>query len=180
MSLGITGGRSPLSALATLLVGGLLLVAMEVRGQEGTCATRPLEAPARLEIRCSRVTIEIEAGAEADLLDADGDGVPEGLRLDSGAALIHYGDGGKDGDFQILTPHAIASVRGTTWAVEVEARKTAVFVVEGTVIVVKRGYGSEVLLRGGEGVDADAGPAPLQVRQWGAKRIEDLLARFGR
>lgn len=169
------GGLRPL--LLALVCG---FGAAPALAQSATCTTGALAEPDRVEVRCKYVTIEIEAGAEASLLDQDGDGEPEGLEVEAGAVLIEYGPTTKGSDFQILTPYAIASVRGTTWAVEVQAERTSVFVVEGTVAVVKTGYGSEVLLRAGDGVDAGPGPTPLQVKQWPAQRVKDLLARFGR
>ena len=73
------------------------------------------------------------------------------------------------GGFQILTPHAIASVRGTQWAVDVGATRTSVFV--------ERGQSSRCArprvprrdaLRAGEGVDVDDGATSLRRQALGA------------
>jgi len=82
-------------------------------------------------------------------------------------------------DFQIRAPHAIASVRGTVFAVDVTEGETAVFVSEGRVWVQKIGTAESVVLSAGQGVDV-APAAPLVVRRWGDQRVSDLLARFGR
>ncbi len=83
-------------------------------------------------------------------------------------------------DFQILTPEAIAAVRGTTWAVEVEPGKTSVLVVAGKVEVQARRSGAAVSLGPGEGVDVAGAEPTLQVNRWGEARVRRLLARFGR
>jgi ferric-dicitrate binding protein FerR (iron transport regulator) len=81
--------------------------------------------------------------------------------------------------FQIRTPHAIASVRGTLFAVDITAGRTAVFAAEGSVRVRQIGTIDSVTLRAGQGVDVAPGQ-PLVVRRWGTPRVEALLARFGR
>ena len=78
-----------------------------------------------------------------------------------------------------LTPHAIATVRGTQFAVDVDAGVTSVFVVEGSVEVSRRDGPATVLLGPGEGVDVRPGE-PLVVREWPQPRVNALLARFGR
>jgi hypothetical protein len=54
-----------------------------------------------------------------------------------------------------------------------------VFVVNGRVAVSRAAGGESVELGAGDGVDVEAGTAPLTVRQWGAPRVAALLARFG-
>ena len=53
--------------------------------------------------------------------------------------------------FQILTPHAIAAVRGTKWAVEVGTGKTSTLVLVGAVNVRRPSAQRGVTLRPGEG-----------------------------
>jgi ferric-dicitrate binding protein FerR (iron transport regulator) len=83
------------------------------------------------------------------------------------------------GMFQILTPHAIATVRGTVWAVDVSPARSSVFVREGAVDVRRRHGEETVTLRGGDGVDVDD-VTGLEVKRWSAERAARLLARFGR
>jgi ferric-dicitrate binding protein FerR (iron transport regulator) len=70
-------------------------------------------------------------------------------------------------------------VRGTRWAVDVDGKKTSVFVVRGRVAVSRAKGGATVRLGPGEGVDVQAGEAPLTVKRWKPKRAKALLARFG-
>jgi hypothetical protein len=105
---------------------------------------------------------------------------PTGVRLESGALLIEFTPGERRKDFQILTPHAIAAVRGTRWAVEVVRTRTSTLVLEGAVEVSHvRERPSGALLRAGEGADVTAKPGPIQVKRWAKKRVDALLARFG-
>ena len=82
--------------------------------------------------------------------------------------------------FQILTPQAIAAVRGTQWLADVAGERTSVFVVTGRVLVRRASTSRGVVLGPGQGVDVDPGTAPLTVRRWPAARAAALLARFGR
>jgi ferric-dicitrate binding protein FerR (iron transport regulator) len=81
--------------------------------------------------------------------------------------------------FQILTPHAIASVRGTIFAVDVTPAQTSVLVANGRTQVTRRGQAEAVSLGQGEGVDVTPG-SPLVVRRWPQQRAAALLGRFGR
>ena len=109
-------------------------------------------------------------------LPADG---PHGARLQSGALLIEFKRTEKRQKFQVLTPHAIAAARGTTWAVEVEPDRTSTLVVIGYVEVTRPDGASGVVLRAGQGADVAAGRGPIQARRWATPRVRALLARFG-
>ncbi len=109
-----------------------------------------------------------------------GSSVPTALRLETGALLTEFQPQPGAEDFQILTPEAIAAVRGTTWAVEVEPGKTSVLVVAGKVEVQARRSGAAASLGPGEGVDVAGSEPTLQVKRWDAARVRRLLARFGR
>ena len=74
---------------------------------------------------------------------------------------------------------AIASVRGTIYAVDVMPDATAVFVARGTVAVTAKAQAKNVRLGSGEGVDIAPGKA-FVVRKWGDKRVAELRARFAR
>jgi hypothetical protein len=115
-----------------------------------------------------------------------------GIELDSGALLIEF-HFKRRREFQILTPQAIASVRGTKWAMEVKPGQTSTLVLRGQVTVARKDAAEEVVVGPGQGVDvsnADAGktvrsmsgsakPAPIGVKKWAPDRVKALLARFG-
>jgi hypothetical protein len=110
----------------------------------------------------------------------DHDGQPSGAaRLDSGALMIEFTPSGAQKNFQILTPHAIAAVRGTKWIVDVVADRTSTLVLSGTVEVTRPRGKQGALLHAGEGADVSAGTGRIVVKRWPKKRVDALLARFG-
>jgi outer membrane immunogenic protein len=113
-------------------------------------------------------------------VDAGSGRPPASVQLDSGALFTTFHPGAKPRDFQILTPLAIASVRGTTWAVEATPGRTSVFVQTGVVEVKRTQDGETVVLRPGEAVDVDSNNGSLKVERWPPARVRALLARFGR
>lgn len=150
--------------------------------QNAGCVLQAASAPQRQILRCrDGLTIEAEAGADYNLVDRNGDSQPDAISLRSRAIFIDVpARSGRQG-FEILTPQAIAAVRGTQWAVDVAGGKTAVFVVTGRVSVRRASSRTAgVNLGSGEGVDVEPGTAPLVVRRWPAARASALLARFGR
>jgi hypothetical protein len=125
-------------------------------------------------LRCGDdLTVRVARGTSYKLIQ-EGQSLPTGAELDSGALMI---EGRKP--FQILTPHAIAAVRGTKWAVDVKAKQSSTFVVSGSVEVRRRAGKPTVELTAGEGVDVSGGRGPLEVKRWKKKRVKALLARFG-
>jgi hypothetical protein len=131
-------------------------------------------------LRCQDgLTITPETGAQFTLEDRDGDGNADSATLRFKALLL---DGpprkGKDG-FQVVTPQAVAAVRGTKWAVDVQQSKASVLVLTGRVAVRRPDAKTSVLLGPGEGVDVEDGSGPLTVRRWPAERVSALMARFG-
>ena len=104
---------------------------------------------------------------------------PTGVRLDSGALLIEFTPSERQKNFQIQTPHAIAAVRGTKWAVQVERGKTSTLVLSGTVEVTSPRATRSAMLHAGEGADVTAGTRRIVVKRWPQKRVDALLARFG-
>ncbi|MBS7698664.1 MULTISPECIES: FecR family protein [unclassified Chelatococcus] len=149
-----------------------------VHAQSAGCATSAGSA-GQTVLRCRSVTIEVASGASAGLVDDNGDDEPDAVEVSAGAIYIVYQRSGQR-RFQVQTPHAVASVRGTTWAVDVTPAQSAVFVQEGRVGVTRARGGRGVVLTAGEGVDVAPGRAPLVVNRWGAARVAALLARFGR
>jgi ferric-dicitrate binding protein FerR (iron transport regulator) len=142
------------------------------------CSITTYTDPPREVLRCADgLSISAERGSDYRLIDKNRDGRPEAAELRGRGLLIESAP--RKGGFQILTPHAIASVRGTIWAVDVSGSRTSVFVQRGAVAVTKRGSPQSVTLKAGDGVDTD--PArPLEVKRWRQERVTHLLARFGR
>lgn len=134
--------------------------------------------------RCDNgITIVAENGARFELKDANRDGHIDSVELSSRALLIEVPKKPGGNPFKVLTPQAIAAVRGTKWAVDVaEARtseaRTSVFVADGRVGVSRRTRGRGVVLGPGEGVDVEA-TGPLTVKTWGQPRVDALMARLG-
>jgi hypothetical protein len=134
--------------------------------------------------RCDNgITIVAESGARFELKDANRDGHIDSVELSSKALLVEVPRKPGGNPFKVLTPQAIAAVRGTKWAVDVaEAKttkaKTSVFVADGRVGVSRRARGRGVVLGPGEGVDVEA-TGPLTVKTWGQPRVDALMARLG-
>jgi len=130
--------------------------------------------PSEKILRCGDdLTVRTARGTRYKLIQ-EGQSLPTGAELNSGALMI---EGRKP--FQILTPHAIAAVRGTKWAVEVKAKQTSVLTISGVIDVTRREGKGAVSLEAGEGDDVSRGGGPLEVKRWKKKRVRALLARFG-
>ena len=130
--------------------------------------------------RCDNgITIVAENGARFELKDANRDGHIDSVELSSRALLVEVPKKRGGNPFKVLTPQAIATVRGTKWAVDVAEAKTSVFVANGRVGVTRRAArGRGVLLGAGEGVDVEA-TGPLTVKTWGQPRVDALMRRLG-
>jgi FecR protein len=77
------------------------------------------------DLRCgSELTITPAPGTVYRPAAAGEDGLPTSVQLDSGALRIEF-NSKRRREFQILTPQAIASVRGTKWAMEVKPGQTS-------------------------------------------------------
>ena len=156
----------------------LLLVPQIAMAQANGCAS-VASANASLTLRCENgITIVAENGAKFELRDRNRDGHVDSAELSSKALLVEVP--GKPGGnrFEVVTPQAIAAVRGTKWAVDVADAKTSVFVADGRVGVSRRSRGRGVVLGPGEGVDVEA-TGPLTVKTWGQPRVDALMARLG-
>jgi ferric-dicitrate binding protein FerR (iron transport regulator) len=129
--------------------------------------------------RCDNgITIVAESGARFELRDANRDGHIDSVELSSKALLVEVPKKRGGNPFKVLTPQAIAAVRGTKWAVDAADGKTSVFVADGRVGVSRRARGRGVVLGPGEGVDVEA-TGSLEVKRWGQPRIDALMARLG-
>jgi ferric-dicitrate binding protein FerR (iron transport regulator) len=124
------------------------------------------------------VTIVAENGARYTVQDRSGKGRVDTVELGSKALLIEVLKRSGGNRFQVITPQAIAGVRGTKWAVDAAEKKTSVFVVNGRVAVGRRTGNHSVTLGSGEGVDVEEA-GPLTVKRWPSARVSALLARLG-
>ena len=142
------------------------------------CTATDLGDPPRVVYECDGgVVLEAEAAAALGVLATGADNRPSEVEVSSDAVLIEITPG--SGPFQIRTPHAIAAVRGTVYAVDVGNGMTSVFVSEGEVAVSRLDGSDQVLLPAGFGVDVAPGE-PVVAREWGADRVNRLLSRFAR
>jgi hypothetical protein len=171
--------------LRSLAVAAMLLTTClpcpPVLAQAGVCVLSPdKRSPDDRILRCNAtLTVRPAPGTVYRPLDAGPKDPPGKVQLDSGALLIEFHSAGKRRDFQILTPQAIASVRGTTWAVEAKPGQSSVLVLSGVVQVTRANGAAAVLLRRGQGVNVPDAGGPLQVKRWATERVRALLARFG-
>jgi len=124
------------------------------------------------------VTIVVENGARYALRDRGGKGHVDTVELSSKALLIEVLKKSGENKFQVITPQAIAAVRGTKWAVDAADKKTSIFVVDGRVAVGRRTGSRMVTLGSGDGVDVEEA-GPLIVKRWPSARVSALLARLG-
>ncbi len=131
-------------------------------------------------LRCGGgVTIVAENGARFTLLDRDGNGRVDSVELSSKALLLEVPKKPGGNHLEVMTPQAIAAVRGTKWAVDAAEGKTSVFVVNGRVSVARRVGANRVVLGPGQGVDVEA-TGDLTVKRWPPARVAALLARLAR
>jgi hypothetical protein len=177
-----TAGRNFLRAT---LVAALLSVAgispPSPASAAGVCALVPNErAPSENILQCGEaLTVRPAPGARYRLLYRKGDPLPVGIRLDDGAVLIEFHPTSGHENFQILTPLAIAAVRGTKWAVEVVPGRTSAVVLAGSVAVTNRRLNQYVVLTWGQGIDITAADTSMVQKLWGQRRVDALLSRFG-
>jgi hypothetical protein len=130
-------------------------------------------------LRCGAgITIVAENGARYTLQGSRKEGI-DTVELDGKALLIEVAPKSDGSKFRVITPQAIAAVRGTEWVVDVGESKTSVFVVNGRVGVGRRTSSHVVTLGAGDGVDVEPG-APLTVKRWPPARVSALMARLGR
>ena len=130
-------------------------------------------------LRCeTSITIVSENGAKFELRDRNRDGQIDSVELSNKALLLEVPKKPGRARFEVVTPQAIAAVRGTQWAVDAEGGKTSVFVVDGRVNVARAGGRGRVDLGPGDGVDVEAS-GELVVKRWPPARVAALMARLG-
>ena len=81
--------------------------------------------------------------------------------------------------FEVQTPTAVASVRGTDWITEATPEATATVTLEGQVALrnIEPGIPGEVVLGPGEGTTVNAGAAPTEPTVWGDARRNQFIER---
>ena len=131
-------------------------------------------------LRCrGGLIIVAEQGAKYTLQSLDKRGEVTAVDLQGKAVLIDAPRQYGKIRFRVTTPQAIAAVRGTKWAVDVQDSRTSVLVLAGQVAVRRPVGAGQVLLGPGDGVDVDPGNDALVVKRWPQPRVAALLARLG-
>jgi hypothetical protein len=182
--------RRALSAVIFIAIGiiGLAFAGLRFASAGGgACVLVPNEHDPSLKIlRCGEeLTVRPAPGAQYRPLykkgqqHKKGQQLPAAIQLNDGALLIEFHSGGQQSDFQILTPLAVAAVRGTKWAMDVTPARTSALVLEGSVAVTNRRLNEYVLLTEGQGVDISPSDTSMTQKQWGQARVRALLSRFG-
>jgi ferric-dicitrate binding protein FerR (iron transport regulator) len=169
-------------AIAIGLIAAWIGAATPALGQPAGCTLVADDRnPKEKMLRCGDdLTIRPAANSKYQVTGESGQAPPTEVRLESGALLIEFTPSERRKNFQILTPHAIAAVRGTRWAVEVTPAKTSTLVLDGEVEVSQvRARERSARLRVQQGADVTAKPGPVVVKRWGKKRVDALMARFG-
>ena len=179
----MTRGRNIFATIvvATALVGSALAGSKIALAAGGACSLVPNERdPSEKTLQCGQqLTVHPAHGTSYQPLYKRGQQLPAAIQLNSGALLIEFHPDSPQMKFQILTPLAIAAVRGTKWAMEVSASRTSTVVLEGAVAVTNRRLNQYVVLTEGRGVDISEGDTSLTQKQWGEARVRALLSRFG-
>ncbi|HME82993.1 MAG TPA: FecR domain-containing protein [Roseiarcus sp.] len=183
LKLDLRRGRKLFAAVlvATALVGSSLAGSQAVRAAGGGCALVPNERdPSEKILQCGQeLTVRPVHGTRYRPVYKAGQQLPTAIQLNDGALLIEFHPSGQQNEFQILTPLAIAAVRGTKWAMEVAPARTSTLVLDGSVAVTNRWLNQYVVLTEGQGVDISPSDTSMVQKQWGEARVRALLARFG-
>jgi len=181
MAFGREDWIKPRSLAAAVLFLSICLPASSALAQADVCVLTPdKHSPNDMILHCgATLTVRPAPGTFYHPLDFGSGRSLSAVQLDSGALLIEFHPTNKRRNFQILTPQAIASVRGTRWAMEVKPGQSSTVVLQGAVQVARANTAAAVVLRSGQGVDVTDAAGPLQVKRWAPERVKALLARFG-
>src|SRR5271165_3427647 len=176
----LTRGVLAATLFAMAFIGATFAVAPVARAG-GACALVPNEHdPSEKILRCGdSLTVQPAHGTRYRPVYTKGKPLPAAIRLDDGALLIEFHPNIQEQEFQILTPLAVAAVRGTKWAMEVSPARTSTLVLAGAVAVTNRRLNEYVILRVGEGVDITPSDTTIVQKRWGDARVRALLSRFG-
>lgn len=176
-------GEAAMTMLAragSIALAGLCLLAGDATAQPAKPACTSSQSLLGTQtLRCeTAITIVAENGAKFELRDRNRDGQIDSVELSNKALLLEVPKKSGRTRFDVVTPQAIAAVRGTRWAVDAEGGKTSVFVVNGRVNVARAGGRGRVDLGPGDGVDVEPS-GQLIVKRWPAPRVAALMARLG-
>jgi ferric-dicitrate binding protein FerR (iron transport regulator) len=169
-----------LARAGSIAVAGFGLLAGHALAQPAKlgCTSAPT-AQATQTLHCeTAITIVAESGAKFELRDRNRDGHVDSVELSNKALLLEVPTKPGRAKFDVVTPQAIAAVRGTKWAVDAEGAKTSVFVVDGRVSVARPAGRGSVVLGAGDGVDVEPS-GDLIVKRWPPARVTALMARLG-
>jgi ferric-dicitrate binding protein FerR (iron transport regulator) len=169
-----------LARAGSIVVASLGLIAGSALAQpaQPACTTTSTTFGSQT-LRCpTAITIVAESGAKFELRDRNRDGQVDSVELSNRALLLEVPKQPGRAKFDVVTPQAIAAVRGTKWAVDAEYAKTSVFVVNGRVRVARPVGRGSVVLGAGEGVDVEPS-GELIVKRWPAARVTALMTRLG-
>jgi ferric-dicitrate binding protein FerR (iron transport regulator) len=148
--------------------------------QAGTACPTEAGPKTAQTMRCTDgLVIVAEDGAKFTLQGRDPTGHVSSVDLQGKALLLDAPIQPGKSRFRVTTPQAIAAVRGTRWAVDVQGTRTSILVLKGQVAVGRPRGTRQVLLGPGDGVDVDPGADPLVVKRWAQARVDALLARLG-
>jgi hypothetical protein len=177
-------GDSDMRALARMtfmaVICATLSVAAASAQQAPTGCSSEQQPNAAQTLRCRGGLILVaEDGAKFTLQSHDKNGDVDAVDLQSKALLVDAPKQKAKNRFQVITPQAIAAVRGTKWAVDAQESRTSVLVLRGRVAVRRPSGAGQVVLGPGEGVDVDRGTDSLVVKRWPQPRVDALLARLG-
>ena len=125
------------------------------------------------------VTIVAESRATFTPRSHGRNGEVDSVDLQAGAVMVDAPRQRGRSHFEVITPQAIAAVRGTQWAVDNKDTRTSVLVLRGQVAVRRTTGPGQVVLGPGQGVDVEPGADPLIVKRWPQPRVDALLARLG-
>ncbi|MCP4620800.1 MAG: FecR domain-containing protein [Bradyrhizobium sp.] len=168
-------GFASLACLVIMLAIGVD-VASAQQAPAGCSSEQEPNAAQRLRCR-GGLTLVAEDGAKFTLQTHGG--LVDAVDLQSKAVLVDAPSQKGNRRFQVITPQAIAAVRGTKWAVDAQESRTSVLVLTGQVAVRRPGgVGGQVVLGPGEGVDVEPGSGALEVKRWAQPRVDALLARL--
>jgi len=144
-------------------------------------ADRVITAPGgRVEILCpDGSSLVIGEATEIELIRFQPEDAPANalVRLARGILRAVLPQGHRWQGFDVVTRTAVASVRSTAWIVEAMPENTAVFVIEGGVLISSRADQAQVHLSPGEGTDVGLGQGPKPAARWGAARANGVLQR---
>ena len=153
-----------------LTTGADLFVDDEVRtGADGRLV---IESPAGLKLVIGSAS---EVRIRRWLLDTQRSRLEVVLGMVTGVLRLLGEPTGTPRTVEVETRAAVASVRSTEWVVEATGAGTAVFSIEGPVVV--RSPVGGVTLASGDGTDVRLGALPTPPVRWGQPRVERTLAR---